>query len=301
MFHPLPTLALIAMTTALPAQAALDIPALWDFNQPALSEQRFRDALATAQGDDALILQTQIARSWGLRGDFERARQILAQVEPALAQAGSEARVRHALELGRSWASPQHDSAQQTDATRARARQAFEQALALARAARLDALAIDAVHMLAFVDTAPADQLKWARESLALVLASDQPAARRWEASIRNNLGYALHQLGRFDEALAELQQAVLLRRAAGQARAEREARWMVAWTLRSLQRNDKALAMQLQLQADNAAAGTPDPYVFDELNALLLARGHPGDAEQAAQHAAQAVALRAAEAQASR
>ena len=37
-------------------------------------------------------------------------------------------------------------------------------------------LAIDAVHMLAFVDTAPMDQLKWGEEALAIALSSSQPA-----------------------------------------------------------------------------------------------------------------------------
>ena len=286
--------AVIAMNPA-PAPASpatLDLNALWDFHQPAVSEQRFRDALASAQGDDALILQTQMARTWGLRGDFERARDILAQLEPALPGASAEVRVRHALELGRSWASPKHRPEQQTDATRDRARSAFEQALAAARNAQLDALAIDAVHMLAFVDTAPADQLKWAREALALALASNQPAAQRWEASIRNNLGYALHQLGRTDEALVELEQAVVLRRQGSNRRAEREARWMVAWALRSLRRSDEALALQLQLETENDAADTPDAHVFEELETLYRDRAGPGDVERAAHYAQRRAAL---------
>jgi tetratricopeptide (TPR) repeat protein len=269
---------------------AVDLSALWDFNQPAVSEQRFQTALASAQGDEVLILQTQTARTWGLRRDFERARTILAGLEPQLPQAGAEARVRHALEFGRTWASPKHSAEQQDDTTRARARQAFEQALSLARSAQLDALAIDAVHMLAFVDTAPADQLKWAQQALALSLASKQPAAQRWEASIRNNLGYALHQLDRYDEALAELQKALALRQARGPSQAEREARWMVAWTLRSLERHEEALAMQRQLEADNDAAGTPDGYVFEELETLYRARG---DTDRAAHYAARRAALK--------
>lgn len=279
---------MLAMNSA-PALATVDVAALWDFNQPAVSEQRFRDALATAQGDDVLILQTQIARTWGLRGDFEKTRSILLQLESELPRAGAEVRVRHALELGRSWASPKHQPEQQTETTRRQARSAFAQALAIARSSELDALAIDAVHMLAFVDTAPADQLKWAQEALALVLASKQPAARRWEASIRNNLGYALHQLGRYDEALVQLQQAVVLRRQGSNRRAEREARWMVAWTLRSLNRSDEALAMQLQLEAENDAASTPDGFVFDELVLLYRARG---DNERAAHFVQRRAAL---------
>ena len=40
---------------------AIDFSPLWDFGDPALSEQRFRAALVAASADDALVLQTQIA------------------------------------------------------------------------------------------------------------------------------------------------------------------------------------------------------------------------------------------------
>lgn len=277
-------LALLAHGTA---HATMDIQALWDFRQPALSEQRFRAALETLPpgSDDALILQTQIARSYGLRRDFDAARRVLRkQVEPHLAQAGAEVRVRQALELGRSYASATHPPEQRTAENKAQARQAFERALRLAREARLDGLAVDAIHMFAFVDEAPADQARWAEQGLAIALASDQPQARSWEASLRNNLGVALHQQQRFDEALAQFRQAVLLREQLGDAGRLRVAQWMVAWTLRSLGRVDEALAMQLRLARENEAAGTPDPYVFEELEALYRAKG---DEAEAARHAA--------------
>lgn len=272
------------------AGAAIDLAPLWDFSNPALSEQRFRAALATAQGDDALILQTQIARTHGLRKDFAKAREVLAAAEPALAGAGFEARARHALELGRSHASATHPRATQTAQSQALARAAFEQALALARAGRLDGLAVDAIHMLAFVDTAPADQLKWAQAALAVVESSSQPAARRWEASIRNNFGLALHELGRHGEALVQLEQALALREQGTNALSIHIARWMVARTLRLLGRGDEALALQLRLERERAAAGAPDLHVFAELE--LLYRGR-GDTERAAHYAAQHAALR--------
>ena len=50
---------------------AVDVVAMWDFSNPDLSEKRFRSALESAAGDDALILQTQIARTYVLRKDFE--------------------------------------------------------------------------------------------------------------------------------------------------------------------------------------------------------------------------------------
>lgn len=163
------------------------------------------------------------------------------------------------------------------------ARAAFGSALEIARKAGLDALTIDAIHMFAFVDTAPADLLRWAREAVAVVQASDQPAAKRCEPSIRNNLGYALHRLGRDEEALAQLQVALRLREARGDASAIRGARWMVAWTLRPLKRSDEALAIQLRPEREGDAAGEPDPYVFEELETLYRERG---DAQRAGHYA---------------
>jgi tetratricopeptide (TPR) repeat protein len=269
---------------------AIDLDALWDFNRPEVSEQRFRDALAGASPDEQLILQTQIARTHGLRREFDKAQAQLAALQPAIAGAGAEARVRWWLETGRSLASATHRPDELTPQARDAARQAFGQALAAARAAQLDALAIDAIHMFTFVDTAPDQQLRHAQDALAIALASRQPAAQRWAASIRHNLGLAWHRLGRFDEALAQFQQAQALRATQGDARRERIARWMVAWTLRAQQRLDEALAMQLQLEQELDVAGAPDPFVFEELEALYRAKG---DASRTAVYAARLKAAR--------
>ena len=271
-----------SLVFAAPAMA-IDLTPLWDFSRPDVSEQRFRAALATASGDDALILQTQIARSYGLRKDFAKARELLASLEPQMKTAGAEARVRFALELGRSHASATHPPATQTAEAKALARRSFGEALALARAAGLDGLAIDAIHMFAFIDTAPADQLTWAQQALAVVEASTQPAAKAWEASIRNNLGMALHGLGRFDEALMQFRQALAVRERGGNAERVRVAHWMVAWTLRAMKRDDEALAIQLRLEREGDAAGQPDPYVFEELEILYR---NKGDATRAASYA---------------
>ena len=134
--------------------------------------------------------------------------------------------------------------------------------------------------MLAFVDTSPADQLKWAQIALAVVEASTQPDAKKWEASIRNNVGYALHQLGRYDEALQQFDEAVTLRERGSDAGATRVAYWMVAWTLRAMKRNDEALQIQLRLEREGDAAGDPDPYVFEELETLYREAGNPERAE---------------------
>jgi tetratricopeptide (TPR) repeat protein len=276
-----PGLALLLTATT---TMAIDLNPLWDFSKPALSEERFRAALVTATGDDALILKTQIARTNGLRRDFVRARQVLAEVQPAIAQAGAEAQARYWLELGRSWASATHEPAELTPEAKAQARDAYDRALAIAKAAGLDGLAIDTVHMYAFIDTAPADGIKWADEGLAIARASTQPAAKNWEASLRQNRGYALMQLKRYDEALADFKLSLAAREQQGRPGGIRIAHWFIAKTLRLQGRFDEAREIQLRLEREWDAAGEPDPYVFEELEAIYTAQGH---AERAAHYAA--------------
>jgi len=283
------TLMVISLLGAVSAaRAAVDVDALWD-DDPAVAEARFRAALRDATGDDALILETQIARTHGIRRDFEEARRILGSIEPRVANAGPEVRVRYALELGRTLSSATHPPETQTEATRAAARASYERAAELAREAGLDGLRIDALHMMAFVDTAPVDQLRWARAALAVADASSQPAGRRWQASLHHNAGYALHELGRHDEALAEFRTALALRQQGTNAEATRIAWWMVAWALRALGRGDEALAIQLRLEREFEAAGTPDPDVLEELEILYRERG---DAARADGYAARRKAL---------
>lgn len=258
-----------------PSAMAIDLTPLWDFNNPELSERRFLGALEKAQGDDALILQTQIARTHGLRKDFVKAQAVLKGIETQIDAAGPEARVRYALELGRTFASATHPRALQTDEAKASARSAFTKALAIAKSGALDDLAIDAIHMFAFIDTAPADQLKGAQEALAVSLASTQPTAQRWEGSIRNNLGLALHGLSRFDEALAQFKKALAIREQGTDTGRIRVAHWMVAWTLRAMNRLDESVQIQLRLEQECAAANAPDPFVFEELEALYRAKGN--------------------------
>jgi tetratricopeptide (TPR) repeat protein len=256
------------------AMSAVDVLALWDFNRPEVSEQRFRERLVGADANDTAILTTQIARSHGLRGNFEEARRTLATLVEGLGQRSAEAQVRYHLELGRTWVSATHRANAITPQARDTARAAYQQAHQLARGAGLEYLAIDALHMLPFVETEPAQVLAANQACLAAVLASRDPKARAWEGSLRNNTGYTLHQLGRYEEALAMFLSNVALSEQAANPVKLRIAHWMVAWTLRAMNRWDEALAIQTRLEAENAAAGTPDEYVFEELAHLYLAKG---------------------------
>jgi len=271
----------LALTAPWASAGAIDLAPLWDYGNPQASEERFRAALAGANADDTLILQTQIARTFGLRADFKTAQAILESIEPATKKASAEVRVRYALEYGRTLSSAVHGSESQTPAVKSEARQYYLRAYAIARAGHLDGLAIDALHMMAFVDTAPADQLQWDQQALDLAIHSSQPAARHWEASLRNNTGYALHELGRYQEALVEFQRALVLEQQGHDVEGLRAANWMVAWTLRALNRPDEALAIQLRLEQECDASGTPAPDVYEELEILYREKGDEKRADE--------------------
>ena len=248
----------------------MDVSRYWNFNDPAASEAAFRKALSAGPGaDDSLTLQTQIARTYSLRSRFDDAHTLLDAIEPQLATAGAEPRVRYLLERGRTFRSSKAAD---------RARPLFVDAAERARTAKLDALEVDALHMIALVEGEPEAQMQWSRKALAVATASSDPVARNWDASLANNIGVSLHDAGRYDDSLASFQTALAARERIGDAGRISEARWAVAWALRSLHRHDEALAILRRLDAENAAAGKPDGFVLEEIAENLLAQ-QQGDA----------------------
>jgi tetratricopeptide (TPR) repeat protein len=247
----------------------IDLDALWDFGQPAVSEERFREALTTASGDDALVLRTQLARAIGLQRRFEECAEELAVVELAITGAEGVAApiVSTYLELerGRQLRSAGHPE---------EAKPHFLAALDLAESANLDFLAADAAHMMAITEPGEA-QIPWAERALAIAEASEDPRARKWTASIASNLGWTLHDLGRHEEALDLFERALAEREKRDDAEPLRVARWTVARGLRSLGRHEEALAIQWGL----AKNGPEDGYVEEELGELLLATGQTDEA----------------------
>jgi len=255
-----------------------ELDALWDFDRPARSEQRFRQALLAAGAEDALVLRTQLARSLGLQRRFDEACAELAEVSAAGSQ-DPLVRTYLALERGRVRRSRGGDAGDPAPF--------FTAALDTALAAGLDHLAADAAHMMA-ITAAGEEQLGWARRALEIADGSDDPRARRWIAPVTHNLGWTMHDLGRYDEALELWRRALAARLERGEPEPIRIARWTVARGLRSLGRFAEALAIQRDL-----AAGPHDGYVEEELGELLLALGRAGEA---APHFARAHALLSAD-----
>jgi tetratricopeptide (TPR) repeat protein len=253
---------------------ALDILGMWNFGDPAGTEQKFREALKTAKGDDALILQTQIARTYGLRKNIDESRRILKEVEAQLGSAGVESNVRYWLEWGRTLSSAVHAKETQTAEVRAQALAAFDRAFKLADKAGLGYLAVDALHMRSFAEPDQAKILELDLNTLAYMEASTDPEAKKWEGSMRNNVGWALHKVGRLEESLAQFKLALAARERQGDPQRIRVAHWMIAWTLRAMKRTDEALAIQLRLEKEWDEAKKPDPYVYEELTALYKEKG---------------------------
>jgi tetratricopeptide (TPR) repeat protein len=233
----------------------IDPTPLWNFDDPEGSEQRFRAEAENADPDDRLVLMTQVARALGLQEKYDEGNAVLDDLSPT----EDEVAVRIALERGRLFRS--EDDPDQ-------ARPLFEAAALSASEAGLDALHVDALHMLALV-AEPAEQVALGARALAVARASSDQQARDWDASLLNNIGMAQADAGDFEAALGTFEEALAARERIGDPSRTRVARWMVAWALRNLGRNEEALQIQLALKAELDADGLTDPHVDEEL-ALL-------------------------------
>jgi tetratricopeptide (TPR) repeat protein len=235
----------------------IDPTPLWDFDDPAGSEQRFREAAEGAEGADRPVLLTQVARALGLQERYDEGHALLDD----LAASDDEVVVRVALERGRLLRSSGQP---------AEARPHFLAAADAARAGGLDVLRVDALHMVALVAD-PAEQVHLNEEALAVARGSQDPRARDWDASLLNNLAMVHADAGDFDRALPLFEEALAARERIGDPGRTRVARWMVAWALRNLGRRDEALVMQRALRSELTGIGEQDPHVDAEI-ALLEA-----------------------------
>ncbi len=261
------------------ACAAVDVDALWNYSDPAASEARFREALTKAQGDDALVLRTQIARTLGLRQRHEEAHRELDAVETAARDAGAAVHVRIALERGR---------VLRSSGKPAEGKPLFVRAFETADANKLERLAADALHMIALVEPQQDERIAWNRRTIDYARKASDPRAQGWQAAAHNNIGSDLREAGRLDDSLAAFRDALAAYERKGRADEVRIARWQIANVLRLKGQRDEALAMQLALERDAAAAGAPDPYVYDELALLRRAAGDETLALEAEARAAQ-------------
>src|SRR5215510_6587573 len=116
----------------------IDPRPLWDFDDPAASGERFLDVAEHADEPERTAWLTQYARSLGLQERYDDAHKVLDQ----LASDDPQAATYLDLERGRVLNSSGRPE---------QAGPLFESAARTAAAAGLDALQVDALHMLAIV------------------------------------------------------------------------------------------------------------------------------------------------------
>jgi len=241
---------------------------LWEFGDPAESERRFTDHLVRARREAGAryVAETlsQLARAQGLQRRFEDAGRTLDDAEAALGADDDRGRVRILLERGR---------VANTAGREGRGSMEFLAAWELARSAGEDALAVDAAHMLGIVE-APARAWEWNERAMELARSSADPAAQRWVASVANNMAWAKHDAGAYEEALELFSLALAERERQDDPGRTRIARWSVARCLRSLGRTDEALSEQQSLAAELETFGETDDYVTEEIAECLRALG---------------------------
>lgn len=223
---------------------------LWDFADPAGSADRFRREREGAGLIAAAELATQLARALGLAGDGDAAAAELDSIavdDPVVA-------IRIALERGRLL----NSSGRQDEALRF-----FREALETAAERGEDFLAADAAHMLALAD--PGHSAEWTARGIRVVEGTGDDRTKRWGIALHNNRGWALHDEGRFAEALAEFELADAAAAAHGDEEQKHVAQWAIARCLRSLGRKEEAIEIQERL----LLASPRDEHVIEELAAL--------------------------------
>jgi len=233
----------------------IDPRPLWDFDNPAASGERFIDAAEQADEPDKTAWLSQYARALGLMQRYDEARDVLDRLSSDDAQAATYLD----LERGR----VRNSSGSATEA-----RPYFEAAARTAEGAGLDALHVDALHMVAIV-APPEEQHEINARALAVARASSDRRAQDWDASLLNNIGMTYADADDFEQALATFQEALSACERIGDPSRIRIAKWMVGWSLRNLGRRDEALQIQQALKEELDSIGDADSYVDEEL-ALL-------------------------------
>lgn len=248
---------------------------LLDFDALDVSENRFRTQLALESSDEGRAeVLTQLARVEGLRGDFEAGERLVQEAE-AFAGSSERAAVRIDLERGRILRSGGNLEA---------ALPLFVAACERGETADELYLAGDAAHMAALAAGSREGMREWTQRGIALAQSGDGSARYWLGPLLNNlgwdqfDAGEFTVALETFRQALAERE-----RDPESRAEIE-IARYAVAKALRALGRGEEAVAELEQAVAWAETEGKPDGWFHEELAESYAALGRSSDAREQAQ-----------------
>jgi len=252
-----------------------DFDKLWNYEDPAATEAKFRELLPAAEkGKDRayyIELLTQLARTQSLQRKFDKAHEILDKAMKLVSVEHIVPRIRFMLERGRTYNSSKEYE---------KARELFHAAYLQSEKYGEDNLAIDAVHMLGIVDK-DEESLKWNNLAIEMAERTTDEKAKSWLGPLYNNTGWTYHDMGEFDKALSIFEKNVEWHTKRESGMQLYIAKWSVARCLRSLGRIEEALEMQMALRGkDNEMYSCEDGYNAEEIAECLFALGRAEEAK---------------------
>ncbi len=253
-----------------------DFDKLWDYNDPAETEKKFREFLPAAEkGKDKgyyIELLTQIARTNSLRKKFTEAHEILDKAMKLIRAEHVVPRIRYMLERGRAYNSSGEFE---------KARELFLAAYQQADKYSEDNLAIDAVHMLGIVDKGE-DSLKWNELAIEMAERTTDEKAKGWLGPLYNNTGWTYFDMKELDKAMELHKKNVEYHTQRNNKQSISIAKWSVARILREMGKVDEALKQQLELRKENETLiNCEDGYNSQEIGECLLQLGKAGESKQ--------------------
>jgi tetratricopeptide (TPR) repeat protein len=248
------------------------IDLLWNYDDPAGSEQSFQQALLAAGANrEEFRAQalTQIARCLILQRKMDQGHATLDQVAQILSERTPIAEIRYWLERGRGW----NDAGRVEEATAA-----FIEAFHRAQASNSALLAIDAAHMLGVIPPYNA-AIVWNQRAIALAQGSTDSRARRWLGTLFMNMGVGHQHLGQYDRAQEAFESSLEAFIEVGNHQRVRLAKLCLAKNLRLSGELDQALSTCRALLAEIQSYNEPVGYAFEEIAECLLAMGRMKEA----------------------
>lgn len=253
-----------------------DFDKLWDYNNPSETEKKFKDLIPVIKNsnDKSAYLQllTQTARTMGLQMKFDEAHKLLNEVEPLLTDDLHVAKIRYLLERGRTFR-----SSKQVE----KSRPPFLEAYELAVKHNEDNYAIDAAHMLGIIEPYKEAQ-EWNELAMKLAEKTKDEKAKKWLGPLYNNTGWNYHDNKEYNEALELFKKNVIFHTNKKSGQELIFAKYCVARALRSLDKTDESLEMQLSLLGEIEEKGLEqDGYIYEELGELYLIKNNDEESKK--------------------